>query len=88
MAARRARMTRVAAAGVAVMLIGVTVAAAFLVRERGLRREAERQKSEAERQKAVADAINIFFDRTLTSIDPDELGKDVTLAKALAPTFC
>jgi serine/threonine-protein kinase len=79
-AARRQRTTRITGTAVAVLVLLVALAAAVALRERGLRREAEKQRQ-------IAVGVNDFLDRTLTSIDPDTFGKDVTVVRAIDAAY-
>lgn len=86
-AARRQRLGRVAITAVGVLVILVALAAAAALRERSLRREAEVARASEVRQHQIAADVSGFLDNMLTSIDPDELGKDVSVVRAIDAAY-
>jgi len=70
--------------GIAAVLAVLTLATAGFIRERGLRGEAERARTEAQRQTSRAVAVSGFLGELLSSVNPMKAqGREVTVADVL-----
>jgi serine/threonine-protein kinase len=100
---RRNHLVRFTAGVAAVLVLLLAIAATFALRERSMRQMAEearntesklRQEAEAaraaeSRQRAIVRGVNLFLDKTLTSVEPDRAlgGRDTTVARAIDAAY-
>ena len=84
---RRRRVVRLLVGTAGVLAILLALAAAVAVRERSLREQADAARAAEARQRTVARGVADFLERTLTNVDPDFGGKDVSVAQTLDSAY-